>query len=177
MIEISSEDQTVSAVLSRLLTGLQNPRPAMMAIGEDVTAISKQSFDRSASPDGDPWKPNSEVTLLHYLGKSGGNYRQDGRLSGKGTQRAMGKKPLIGDSRDLSRQFGYLAEAYSVMIYSTMPYAAMQQFGGTKAEFPHLWGDIPARQFMPLDDSGELSPAGQKTVLDAVNEYLEGLIS
>jgi phage gpG-like protein len=30
-----------------------------------------------------------------------------------------------------------------------MPYAAMQNFGGTKAEFPHLWGDIPARAFFP----------------------------
>ena len=28
----------------------------------------------------------------------------------------------------------------------------MQQFGGRKAHWPHLWGDIPARPFIGLSD-------------------------
>lgn len=35
---------------------------------------------------------------------------------------------------------------------SARPYAAMMHFGGTKPEFPHLWGDIPARPFLGLSD-------------------------
>jgi len=33
-------------------------------------------------------------------------------------------------------------------VGNTMEYSAMQHFGGTKANYPHLWGDIPARPFI-----------------------------
>jgi len=33
-----------------------------------------------------------------------------------------------------------------------MEYAAMMQFGGTKSEFPNLWGDIPARPFLGISE-------------------------
>ncbi|RUR41274.1 hypothetical protein ELY25_02340 [Vreelandella populi] len=36
-----------------------------------------------------------------------------------------------------------------------MVYAAMQNYGGTKAEFSHLWGDIPGREFIGLNDDDE----------------------
>jgi phage gpG-like protein len=32
----------------------------------------------------------------------------------------------------------------------------MQQFGGTKAEFPNLWGDIPPRPFLGLSIEDEI---------------------
>ncbi|MFK3602796.1 hypothetical protein [Pseudomonas sp. AP19] len=41
------------------------------------------------------------------------------------------------------------------MVGSDKPYAAMMQFGGG-ADFPHLWGDIPARPFLPMDAKGNL---------------------
>ncbi|MFU1519392.1 hypothetical protein ACM25P_13020 [Vreelandella alkaliphila] len=39
-----------------------------------------------------------------------------------------------------------------------MVYAAMQNYGGVKAEFPHLWGDIPRWEFIGLsgDDEDEV---------------------
>lgn len=53
-----------------------------------------------------------------------------------------------------------------------MQYAAMQQFGGKKSEFPHLWGDIPARPFLPVDQAGNLSPTAEAKVVDIIQEYL-----
>jgi phage gpG-like protein len=46
-----------------------------------------------------------------------------------------------------------------------MVYAAMQQFGGTKAEFPHLWGDIPERPFLGVSDD-------EKEILEIISDYL-----
>lgn len=37
---------------------------------------------------------------------------------------------------------------FAVEIGSAKDQAAMMQFGGTKEEFPHLWGDIPGREYL-----------------------------
>jgi len=52
-------------------------------------------------------------------------------------------------------------------VGSTMEYAAMQQFGGRKSEFPHLWGDIPARPFLGLS-AGDVADIEQ-----TVSDYLD----
>ena len=57
-----------------------------------------------------------------------------------------------------------------VEIGSPKEYAAMQQFGGQKSKFPHLWGDIPARPFLGISDRD------QKSVLDIISGYLNDSI-
>lgn len=176
MIDVTISDSGTLAALQRLISGIENTEPAMRAIGEYIMELSKQSFEKSASPSGVRWAPNTETTILQYLNQSGGNYRRDGRLSAKGVQRAAGKKPLIGASKDLSRQFSYVADANSVTVSNTMVYAAMQQFGGSRAQFPHLWGSIPARPFMPVDANGVLDEVAARHALSAVEDYINGLI-
>ena len=51
-------------------------------------------------------------------------------------------------------------------VGSPMEYAAMQQFGGEKSEFPNLWGDIPARPFLGISDADE------KAILKIVEDHL-----
>lgn len=176
MIDITLIDRGALAALDRLISGMQNTEPAMRAIGEYIMELSKRSFEKSASPSGMRWAPNTQTTILQYLDQTGGNYRRDGRLSAKGAQRATGKKPLIGQSKDLSRQFSYVADGNSVTVSNTMVYAAMQQFGGTRAQFPHLWGNIPARPFMPVDANGALDDAAARHAVSAVEDYINGLI-
>lgn len=176
MIDITLTDRGALAALDRLVAGIENTEPAMRAIGEYIMELSKRSFEKSASPSGVRWAPNTETTILQYLDQTGGNYRRDGRLSAKGAQRATGKKPLIGQSKDLSRQFSYVADGNSVTVSNTMVYAAMQQFGGTRAQFPHLWGSIPARPFMPVDANGALDDAAARHAVSAVEDYINGLI-
>ncbi len=58
-----------------------------------------------------------------------------------------------------------------------MVYAAMQNFGGTKAEFPNLWGDIPARPFFPNAEQGlpeELSQEIANVLRDALQNAIDG---
>lgn len=62
-----------------------------------------------------------------------------------------------------------------VGVSRTIPYAAMQQFGGKKSQFPKLWGDIPARPYIPIDKNGNLQPEAEDAVLGVVTHYLRSL--
>jgi phage gpG-like protein len=176
LIQITINDGPIQALLAGFEQGAHNTEPAMRAIGEYLIEVAKHSFEVSASPSGDPWPANSDVTIARYLEQTTGNYKKDGKLSSKGATRVANKKPLIGASRDLSRQFSYAATADSVTIQNSMVYAAMQQFGGTKAQFPHLWGDIPARPFFPLDAAGNLTDVAVQFATSAVRDYLDQLL-
>jgi len=200
MFEITYNDGNIQSMLKRIMAIERNTQPVMKQIGEVVMEISKRSFDNSASPDGTPWAANTEATILHYLYRiSGvfidytdvntrkerqykeatkkGYFKKDGMLTKKAQDRIMNKRPLIGESGDLKRQFSYTATADSVTVTNSKVYAAMQQFGGTKQQFPHLWGDIPARPFMPMADDGGLMPVAEAEVLQVMQDYLDTLIS
>ncbi|MFZ6675387.1 phage virion morphogenesis protein [Undibacterium sp. Xuan67W] len=177
MLEITFNDGGAQAALNRLIATTSNTKPAMLEIGERLMEVSKRSFETSSSPSGVPWLPNSQTTIVRFLDQLKGNYKKDGSLSKKGEQRASGKKPLIGNSKDLSRQFSYVADAGSVTLSNSMVYAAMQQFGGSKKQFPNLWGDIPARPFMPMDASGQADQVAQKIVMDIVQFHIANAIT
>ncbi|MBX9868200.1 MAG: phage virion morphogenesis protein [Burkholderiaceae bacterium] len=172
MLKIDFDYSQAEAALNRLVKATTDIRPAFVEIGERLVEVSKQSFERSASPDGQAWVPNSPATIIAYLGKISGSFKKDGKLSKKGIDRTISKKPLIGKSRDLSRQFSYSADESSLVVRNTQIYAAIQQFGGTKSAFPKLWGDIPARPFMPLNPDGSPSPVAEKIVLEIVERHI-----
>lgn len=170
-ITVEFDNAQVDAALKRLADGVENPAPVLKEIGDLLVESTLQRFAAGRAPDGTPWAPNAEATLEAYLGRTGGNYKKDGSLSKKGTARLAGKKPLIGESRSLSTQIHrQLVGNDAVEVGSNMVYAAMQQFGGTKAEFPHLWGDIPARPFLGISDEDARGIEG------IVDDYLAGLI-
>ena len=54
----------------------------------------------------------------------------------------------------------------TLVIGNTMEYAAMMQFGGSRADYPQLWGDIPARPFLGISDEDE------KMILSVIGDYL-----
>lgn len=200
MLKIEFNDTPAQDALRHLMRAVVDTRPAMLEIGERLMEVSKRSFEISASPMGVPWVPNSPVTILAYLNKISGHFaaytrldnkkegsirvgdkkgyfKKDGSLTKKSITLMANKKPLIGQSKDLSRQFSYVADAGSVTLSNSMAYAAMQQFGGSKAQFPHLWGDIPARPFMPMDASGQADAAAQKIVLDVVQFHIQNALT
>lgn len=163
---ITVDDAEVLAALVRLRSRTSNLGPVLMAIGEDLVASTRQRFATATAPDGTPWAANSEVTISRYLGLTKGNYKKDGSLSKKGEARAASKKPLTGESKQLGQQIHYRVEGNVLEVGSAMEYAAMQQFGGTKAQFPHLWGDIPARPFLGI------SAADRATIEETISDYL-----
>lgn len=167
MITIEFNERTILDTVHGLFKRTQDLRPALLEIGEDIAKSTRRRFVTSTAPDGTPWAPNSQVTIDRYLGVFRGSYKKDGSLSKKGEARKGSKKPLIGESKDLATTITFqLDGTKAVMIGSNKPYAAMQQFGGTKARWPHLWGDIPARPFLGLSDDD------RRNVLDTVTSYL-----
>jgi len=142
-ISINGLEQSAN-YLQRLKLRAGNLRPAMLEIGEVLTESTKQRFETGTAPDGSVWASNSNTTLLYKAGD----------------------KPLV--------NYGYLAESIhyqslgntGVAIGTNKVQAAMMQFGGTKAQFPHLWGDIPARPYLGLSaDDGQ-------DILEILAEYL-----
>ena len=115
------------------------------------------------------------MTLARYIqGRGGKNFKKDGSLNKRGTTLVTGKKPLQGITRNLARQFHVSTTNDSVTVASSVKdYAAMQQFGGTKAQFPNLWGDIPARPFFPIDASGELTQTEREMIVDGLAKYIQ----
>lgn len=122
------------------------PREAMEEIGEALVTSTQRRFNIEMSPTDGKWKRNRPVTIA---------------LKGH-------SKPLKGLTGRLRESIRYRLQGSgkAVSIGSDLPYAAMQQFGGTKARFPHLWGDVPARPFLGR------SEADQRTIREIMRRYL-----
>lgn len=147
MIEVKIDDAEISRALANLATFLGDMTKTMGDIGEGLVASTNDRFGLGIAPDGSRWAKNSPVTLA---------FKRDTR-------------PLFGETGSLSKQ---TATAYGkdfVEVFNPMIYAAMMQFGGKKSEFPHLWGDIPARPFLGVSEQDE------KDILDTISEALSDL--
>jgi phage gpG-like protein len=153
----------VDQLLAQLRQRTGDLEPFARALGEDMVERIKVRFGTGKAPDGTPWKPNSPVTLARYIQSHGGRRRQQAT--------PPTKKPLIA-SGEMSRGIHYQVSEGSLVVASPAPQAFMQQFGGTKGEFPHLWGDIPARPFFPIQANGTLYPAEEEEIINALRHYL-----
>jgi phage virion morphogenesis protein len=152
--------------LQDMLARGQNLRPVLAEIGEDMTESTKRRFSTTKAPDGTSWAPNSATTIARYGELFA---RKDGTLSKKAQAKVSGKKPLTGETRALATTINYqLQDGNTVGIGSPMVYAAMQQFGGKKSDFPHLWGNIPARPFLGASEADKVN------IADLVRSYMLG---
>jgi phage virion morphogenesis protein len=146
-VKIEVEDRAFQAALTRLAAGMGDMTEPMTDIGDFLVVTTKRRFGQGVSPQGSPWAANSPVTLA----------------------RKTDTRPLFGTSGQLNQQIFHEAGPNQVEIGSNRVQAAMMQFGGTKAAFPHLWGNIPARPFIGLSEEDETG------LLDIVTEWLDGL--
>lgn len=154
MIEIKFDNAKVLNALDNLSKASANPRPALLSIGEDLVKSTKNRFNESRSPDGKTWAPNSSTTL----------------------KRKRGTKPLIGEGT-LRDQISYAEGSNVLTIFSSMEYAATQQFGADKGAFgrtkrnaPIPWGNIPARPFLGISDDDE------HVIIQTISDYLRSVI-
>ncbi|MBP9100484.1 MAG: phage virion morphogenesis protein [Nitrosomonas sp.] len=147
-IQVDYDDKEVTRMLRRLIDAGINPRPALLEIGEELVDSTKKRFETQTGPDGMPWARNKPSTIKRK--------GRDQPLTGGGT---------------LMDQINYqLTSNDTLEVGSPTIYAAMQQFGGTKAQFPNLWGDIPARPFIGVSDEDE------DKIVDIFSLYLKNEI-
>lgn len=147
MIQITLDDREIKEALERLRSRVADTGPAMHDIGQTLMARARRRFETSTGPDGRAWEPNAPATIAAYLGRYGGSYKKDGSLSKKGAARAAGKKPLIGESKQL-QNIHYAAGRDWAEVGSSRLYAAIHQFGGTAGRGRRV--TIPARPFLPV---------------------------
>lgn len=172
MLTVEIDSRSVDQALQALIDRMVDMEPALLEIGEDLASSTRKRFVTTRSPDGTPWAANKPSTLERYGLNFGKSLRKkDGTLNAKGEQRLTSKKPLTGESKMLGERIDYaLSQPQEVLIGSPMEYAAMQHFGGTKARFPNLWGDIVARPFFGLSTDDETTVVGilQRYLLDSL---------
>jgi phage virion morphogenesis protein len=146
MFSVEIKDQAVTAALMRASEQMDDMTPLFMRIGDLLVSSTKDRFVAGTAPDGSKWAPKSQTTLKKY---------------GSPKSNRVDVRPLFGPSGMLSSQI-YSDEGDDyVAVGSNRPYAAMMQLGGTKAQFPHLWGDIPARPFLGISEEDSVNIAGR----------------
>lgn len=170
---IEVKDAPVQAALKALAARVNNTNPVLQTIGERIVERTKRRFETSTGPDGVKWKDNSAATKALLTGRLSGQrskVKKDGSLNAAGLRAYFNKKPLIGESQDLRRQFKISARNGALTVGSTPEYAAIQQFGGKAGRGRKV--TIPARPFLPVRPDGSLYPQEQSEILDAINAYL-----
>ena len=178
-LSIQVSDEGFTTGLQRLIERGGDTGTLTFLIGQGIEERIDARFASSTGPDGQRWKDNRPATLAREalrLALSKGNRRKDGSLNKRGTERLAAKKPLIGETGTLRDQIAALPDSAGVTVTAgATVYAAIQQFGGTRAEFPHLWGDIRARPFMPVTPDGDLYPTEAEAIMADLNDFFAGL--
>ena len=146
MFTIELKDDQITAALARAIEQQEDLTPLMDQIGEILVVSVKERFNAGESPDGVKWAPKSPTTLAAY---------------GARKTNRMDTRPLFGPSGMLHSQIFPDVSSGGVIVGSNRVYAAMMQFGGTKAAFPHLWGNISPRPFMGFSEEDRVNILGE----------------
>ncbi|GAD23878.1 phage virion morphogenesis protein [Acidovorax sp. MR-S7] len=177
---IELTDRSGLDYLHALVERGQNLQPLLKEIGEDQAEETKQRFASATDPDGNAWAANKPVTLANYSALFA--RKKDGSLTKRSAEKLAGKKPGTGETRMLGTTINYQPQGDdAVGVGSPMVYAGTFHYGAKSGEFgfgmyatrngsfPIPWGDIPARRFLGM------SQTGRENVVSLVRSYfLEG---
>ena len=153
MFTVELDHQRVQATLRKIEWAVGELAPLMRGIAAELASQTEENFGEEGRPE---WDDLSDVTTARR--EKNGNW--PGQM-------------LQVSSAGLAASITTQATDSSALVGSNKPYAAMMQFGGTKSDFPHLWGDIPGREFLPMDAEGELQPEAEEAILDLAMNHLE----
>lgn len=153
MFTVELDHQRVQATLRKIEWAVGELAPLMRGIAAELASQTEENFGEEGRPE---WEDLSDVTTARRE-KSGNWPGQMLQISSAG----------------LAASITTQANDSSALVGSNKPYAAMMQFGGTKSDFPHLWGDIPGRPYLPMDAEGELQPETEEAILDLAMHHLE----
>lgn len=153
MFTVELDHQRLQTALRKIEWAVGDLAPLMRGIAAELASQTEENFGEEGRPE---WEDLSEVTTARR--EKNGNW--PGQM-------------LQVSSAGLAASITTQATDSSALVGSNKPYAAMMQFGGTKSDFPHLWGDIPGRPYLPMDAEGELQPEAEEAILDLAMHHLE----
>jgi phage gpG-like protein len=157
MIKIEIDDREVRAALARLQARVSHMQPAMDFIGQALIEKTREHIFSGRDWTGNPFAPNSPVTLA----------------------RKRGARPLINHGDFVNSRLYHEASSDQVLIGASAVQSAVLQFGAKKGAFGQTrrgakipWGDIPARRYFPVSESGEIDAAARSLILEAIRAHL-----
>ena len=153
MLIVELENQRIQNVLREIERAVGDLTPLMRGVAAELAQHTEQNFENEGRPE---WAELSDTTTERRAKK--GNW--PGQI-------------LQVSAAGLSASITTHATDSSALVGSNKPYAAMMQFGGVQADFPHLWGDVPARPYLPMDASGILQPEAEEAILKLSLNHLE----
>ncbi|AZD92042.1 MULTISPECIES: phage virion morphogenesis protein [Pseudomonas] len=153
MFTVELDHQRLQTALRKIEWAVGDLAPLMRGIAAELASQTEENFGEEGRPE---WEDLSDVTTARR--EKNGNW--PGQM-------------LQVSSAGLAASITTQATDSSALVGSNKPYAAMMQFGGTKSDFPHLWGDIPGRPYLPMDAEGELQPEAEEAILDLAMNHLE----
>ncbi|PJX25068.1 hypothetical protein CAP50_05820 [Psychrobacter sp. L7] len=109
--------------------------------GAEMVYQTEERFANQHDLQRQPWIPSQRA-----IADNGKTLRDTGRLMGSLT---------------------YVALPDGVTWGTNVVYARMMHYGGTKALFPHLWGDITARPYLGMNADDKAS------VLNIINRIMD----
>lgn len=152
MLTIELNNQRLQQILHQLEDAIGDLTPLMQAIAIELASQTEENFEHEGRPE---WPELSDVTTERRA--------KQGHWPGQMLQVSAG---------GLAASIVTHATDSSAMVGSNKPYAAMMQFGGQRADFPQLWGDIPARPYLPMDAEGALQPEVEHVLLDLALSHI-----
>ncbi len=153
MFTVELDHQRLQTVLRKVEWAVGDLAPLMRGIAAELGSQTEENFEEEGRPD---WADLSDVTTTRRE-KSGNWPGQMLQVSAAGLAASVTTR----------------ATDSSALVGSNKPYAAMMQFGGDKSDFPHLWGDIPGRPYLPMNAEGELQPETEDAILELAMSHLE----
>ncbi len=158
-IEIQGLDKA-KKVFNQLqeFTTAEYQKRVMTTIGEMTRNKIEESFEFKKSPFGDDWQPLKPSTIKAKKGK-GDILRFSGDLADKWNIEAT------------SSRVGVFGNATA----KSYPYGAVHQYGTSKAG-RNRKTKIPARRFLPIDDSGVIENGLKEEIEDLLVEELKKAI-
>lgn len=143
--------------------------PVLDRIGGTVEAQTLGHFEVERGPDGQPWKPLADATVVRKLGGRRKVYGKRGRMLAR-ARRGMASLKILQDESwqgGLISTIAYRVGNNEVVVGADKVYAAIQQFGGVEVGRPGL----PARPYLGLSQQ-ELAEV-ERVIEDWIAEQLK----
>lgn len=173
-IILSKNDMQLEASLSRVLAMVNDLSPLMGRIGAFYERSVLENFRNESAPDGTPWKPLAQDTMMMGLARNKG-WKGNGGLSSRGKKYLQGKRILY-EKGDLMGSIHFQADSHSVTIGAggSIPYAAIQQLGAPKG-YGKLKVTIPARPYLAMNEGKGMALAEKDRVwiMEMIRDYLK----
>ena len=138
--ELSGGDEIIRRLGDLYFDSAKMQKFSRMA-GAEMVYQTEERFYNQHDLQRQPWLPS-----LRAIEDEGDTLRDTGRLMASLT---------------------YIALPDGVKWGTNVVYARMMHYGCKKAIFPHLWGDIPARPYMGMNDNDRAS------VLNIINRIMD----